>query len=404
MIDQPRHDIICLSSQSWDDGMWTNKQHIMSRLARHHRVIHVDYGLRPLPAYAWKRLKRRPAGLLSPLNLLTNGVQQRQGDLYIADSYNPIWAGAFPYGNPVRDFMNFDLKALFLRRFLKRHAIEEPIVWVYHPGYAEALERLPRKLLIYDCVDNYEAFPNYRAHRSWVRQKERALCEKADLVLTTSQELFERKSAYNPDNTFLVHNVGDADHFKKALSPQTPTAADLRHLDGPIIGFVGAVSDYKLDADWLLAAAKAHPEWNIVVVGPVGRADPQTDTSRLQALDNIHLLGLRDYEVLPTYLKAFDVAVIPYRINDATRSVFPIKFFEFLASGTPTVISNLPALEEFYDYVRVAETPMEFVDACERALRGDVPADREARVSLAEKHSWESRISEIMRLVDARLP
>lgn len=408
-----RHTIICLSSQSWDDGMWTNKQHIMSRLAKKHRVIHVDYGLRPLPTYAYRRLRQKPADILHPFRMLIDGVQYRQDSLYVADSYNPIWAGIFEHGNPIRDFATFDLKTLFLKRFLKKEGITDPIVWVYHPGYVDAVERLPKKLLVYDCVDNYGAFPTYQEHKEWIEERERRLCEKADLVFTSSRALYDLKRPFNPEHTHLVHNVGDAKHFKTALSPSVAVADDIADMKGPIIGFVGAVSDYKLNVDWLLAVAERHPEWNLVIVGPVGRADPATDVGRLQATSNVHLLGLRDYDVLPRYLKRFDVAVIPYRINDATRSVFPIKFFEFLATGTPTVISNLPALADFYDAVRVAKTAEEFVQKCEgaldeaRHLAGGTDIEsavaQESRIALAEEHSWPARIRKLMALIDARL-
>lgn len=407
------HTIICLSSQSWDDGMWTNKQHIMSRLAKTHRVIHVDYGLRPLPVYAWKRLRQRPGEALHPVELLIDGVQYRQDSLYVADSWNPWCAGFFAHGNPLRDFATFDLKTLFLKRFLKDEGIHDPIVWVYHPGYARAVDRLDKKLLVYDCVDNYEAFPTYRNHQAWIRAREEELCRKADLVFTTSQALYDVKHGLNPAHTHLVHNVGDAEHFSTALSPDLAVPEDIARLRGPIIGFVGAVSDYKLNTDWLLALARRHPEWQLVVVGPVGRADPTTDVGRLKATPNVHLLGIREYEVLPAYLKGFDVAVIPYRINDATRAVFPIKFFEFLASGTPTVISNLPALAEFYDAVRVADTADTFITRCEDALDeahrladGDDPvsiAAQQKRCALAEEHSWPARIRKLMGLIEQRL-
>jgi glycosyltransferase involved in cell wall biosynthesis len=394
--------IICLSSQSWDDGMWTNKQHIMSRLAKKHRVIHVDYGLRPLPAYAYRRLRKKPSDALHPLRMLIDGVQYRHDSLYIADSYNPVWAGVFGHGSPIRDFATFDLKTIFLKRFLKKKGITDPIIWVYHPGYADAVERLPRKLLVYDCVDNYAAFPTYKDDPDWLLAREERLCRAADCVFTTSRELYELKSPFNPQNTHLVHNVGDAEHFKKALDPATEVAPEIRELEKPVIGFVGAVSDYKLNAEWLLAAADRHPEWNIAIVGPVGRADPSTDVRKLVDAPNIHLLGLRDYEVLPAYLKGFDVAVIPYRINEATRSVFPIKFFEFLASGTPTVISNLPALEEFYDAVRIARDKDEFIAQCEAALTQ--PDDnRQARIALAEQHSWPARIATMMGHIERKL-
>lgn len=402
MSQQKSHTIICLSSQNWDDGMWTNKQHIMSRLARHHRVIHVDFGLRPLPAYLYRRFRHRPADLLHPMRIMSDGVARRGESLYVADSYNPFWVGLLPRQNRLRDFASYDLKTLFLKRFLARHDIEDPIVWVYHPGYAEAVERLPRKLLVYDCVDNYAAFPTYRDDADWLMAREEKLCKEADLVFTTSQALYEDRAPYNPENTHLVHNVGDAEHFEKALLPETTVAPELRDLEGPVIGFVGAVSDYKLDTSWLLHAAEARPNWNFVVIGPQGRADPSTDVSKLEATPNIHLLGRRDYDVLPSYHKGFDVAVIPYRINSYTRSVFPIKFFEFLAAGNPVVISKLPALEEFYDRVLVADDARDFVRRLDEALAMGEEG-RNERVELAGKYSWEKRISTLMGHIDDKL-
>ena len=131
-------------------------------------------------------------------------------------------------------------------------------------------------------------------------------------------------------------------------------------------------------------------------------ADPTTDVSRLKEQQNVHLLGHRDYADLPRYLKAFDVATIPYRINEYTRSVFPIKFFEFLATGKPVVISNLPALQEHYGTVLVASTADEFVAACEQALQLGVQG-RERRVALAEANSWLRRIGRLLELIEARL-
>jgi glycosyltransferase involved in cell wall biosynthesis len=119
-------------------------------------------------------------------------------------------------------------------------------------------------------------------------------------------------------------------------------------------------------------------------------------------LPNIHLLGHRPYAVLPAYVKSFDVAVIPYRVNAYTRAVFPIKFFEFLGSGKPVVISDLPALAEYWDAVLVARDADEFLHCCERALV-DTEAARERRLALASKHTWETRVAELMQHVEARL-
>ena len=117
-------------------------------------------------------------------------------------------------------------------------------------------------------------------------------------------------------------------------------------------------------------------------------------------MPNVHLLGSRDYADLPKYMKGFDVTVIPYRINQYTESVFPIKFFESLATGKPLVISRLPALEEFWEDALVADDEDGFVRRCEEALelgeRGD-----EQRVALAREYSWPKRISKIMDHIEA---
>lgn len=402
-MSEGSHTIVCLSSQEWDDGMWTNKQHVMSRLAKDHRVIHVDWGMRPLVQYLFRRLKRSPSDVTSPWKMLSEGVYRREGELFMGDAWAPVFANLFSYENRFRDFWAFDFKVRMVRRWLDRHDVD-PIVWVYHPGYSEAVDLLDPKLLVYDCVDNYEAFPKYEDDADWIAAREERLARKADLVFTSAANLTDKLQPYNPDHTHLVHNVGDARHFKGALRDETEIPEDLQTIAerGPVMGFVGAVSDYKLNIDWVTHAATMHPEWQMVIIGPVGLADSSTDVRALREADNIHLLGHRDYETLPGYLKGFDVGLIPYNLNEYTQSCFPIKFFEYLAAGLPVAMSALPALEAFYEPVHVADERDGFVDACEHALEqnGD---GREARVALAEKNSWEAKVAEMMEYVEERL-
>jgi glycosyltransferase involved in cell wall biosynthesis len=392
---------VCLSSQSWDDKMWTNKQHIMSRLAHEHRVIHVDHGLRMLPEYLWRRLRKNPADAWRGLSLLWDGVSQRDSSLYVADHWAPLCFQLLKKGNRLRSAAEYDLKVLFLKRFLEREGITDPIIWVYHPGFADAVRHLPRKLLVYDCVDNYEAFPNYRASAAWIRKSEDKLCKEADLVFTTSAPLYELRKPMNPENTYLVHNVGDADHFGKALEPG-PIPDDIADISGPIIGFVGAMSDYKVNLEWLQYAADTRPDWTIVLIGPVGEADPTTRLGKLKTTPNIRILGHRDYAQLPDYCRAFDVAVIPYRINEYTESVFPIKFFEFLGTGKPVVASALPAIMPYAKYVNIAESAEEFVDQCELAMVDPISGQPE-RLKVAKENSWPKRIGDIMGHIQRKL-
>ncbi|MES1187092.1 MAG: glycosyltransferase [Myxococcales bacterium] len=396
--------IVCFSSQPWEDGMWTNKQHVMSRVSQQHRVIFVNFGNQSPFKFVARARHGDPA---TPVRLHNAwrlpSVRRISASLQVLDVWAPTWLNFLPRGHVLRQRLDFEHRVSTVGRFLAAEGIKDAIVWVYHPGYGDAVARLPHRLIVYDCVDEYTAFPEFRHAKAWIAGRERQLCAVAGVVSCTAPALAESKEPLAPGRTHLVHNVGDATHFEKAMAASTTVPDDVATLPRPIIGFIGAVSDYKLNTEWLVHLAKAKPNWSVVLVGPAGVADPGTDVAALQALPNVHLLGHRSYEALPGYLKGFDVAVIPYRINDYTRAVFPIKFFEFLASGRPVVISPLPAVRAYWEAVRVAESPEAFVQQCEAALAEATPAARERRLALAKQNSWDARVGKLLALVEAAL-
>ena len=409
---RPRRTFVCLSSQRWSDGMWTNKQHVMSRLARDHRVIYVDFGTRPM-AEILRRKIGAPEGAPSPagssmgrrgwgarLDPLAPVVEER-GGVTVLDFPIPRFAEYLPHGSRARAALEFDLRTFALGRWMKTEGLARPVVWVYHPGFGGGVRSLPSSRVVYDCVDEYTTFPEFRGATAWIAGRERELCAVADAVFCTSRPLFDAKAALAPGRVQLVPNVADAAHFERAADPALALPEDVAHLPRPIIGFVGAVSDYKVNLGWLAHLARQRPSWSVVLVGPHAVADPTTDLSQLRALPNVHLVGYRAYEVLPAYLKAFDAVVIPYRLGAATRGIFPLKFFESLASGRPVVISRLPALEAYYPDVLVADDVDSFVNACAAAVAlEDDAAARERRVALARRNTWESRIAQMLARLD----
>ncbi|MBW2313242.1 MAG: glycosyltransferase [Deltaproteobacteria bacterium] len=397
-----RHTIVCLSSQSWHDGMWTNKQHIMSRLAKEHRVLHVNFGPRPLRDLrrlkAWQGL----VDLSVPDIALAPSLDEANG-VTLLDFWAPIRGlGRLSPGHPLRRYATHDLRLALLGRFLRREGIDDAILWVYHPGYGAGVARLPHRLIVYDCVDEYSEFPEYRDDPAWLCEREAALCREADLVFTTSRSLHEAKRGFQPSDTYYIPNVGDAEHFASALDPDLEIPTDLRALPRPVFGFVGAVSDYKLDVEWVLELARQRPDASIVLIGPAGIGQPDTDLGRLDNAPNVHLLGHRPYAELPAYVKGFDVCLLPYRRNAYTASCFPIKFFEYLASGRPIVMSPLPALAEHFDAVHVADDAAGFARACEVALRAPEKG-RQERLSLARRNTWGHRIEAIRAQIEAKL-
>ena len=395
MTEKERLTVVCLSSQPWQDGMWTNKQHIMSRLAREHVVYYVSFGPKPLPALL--KSKARHGGLpWSPVAALRDPVVYDASGVTVLEFHSPrAFVRGKPASHPRSIHANFDLRRKLLARYLARRGIRDAVLWVYHPGYGAAVAEIPHTLVVYDCVDEYTEFPTYKPDPAWLVEREAALCRAADVVTTTSAGLYVKKHPLNPAHTHLVHNVGDFEHFSRARADETTVPADLAALPRPVVGFVGAVSDYKLHAGWLTELARRHRGYSIALIGPVGVGDPTTDVAVLGAEPNVHLMGHRSYEALPGYVKGFDVSVIPYRINDYTTYSFPIKFFELLASGKPLVTSELPALADYYDRVRVARTADEFVAACEAALQNP-DEGRAARLALAAENTWEHRVERIL--------
>lgn len=395
--------VVCFSSQPWEDEMWTNKHHIMARVAERHRVVFVNF--RQQSPFRFVRAARRadPATRVRLRNLLTEPALRRElPGLEVLEVWTP-WLNFVGSGHVLRRHNEFERRVNVVGSWLSRQGIRDAVLWVYHPGYGDAVARIPHSLIVYDCVDEYTAFPEFRNKKEWIAERERKLCAVAGVVACTAPSLYESKQRLAPGRTHFVHNVGDAAHFEQALDPALPVAPDIAELARPVIGFVGAVSDYKLNIDWLLHLSAARPGWSIVLVGKTGVADPSTDVGKLRARPNVHLLGHRDYAQLPGYLKGFDVAVIPYRINDYTRAVFPIKFFEFMASGRPVVISQLPAVRDYWDAVRVAATAEELVAQCDAALAGDSADARARRIELSRQNSWDSRVRKLLQLVDAAL-
>ncbi|MFC1559873.1 glycosyltransferase [Candidatus Margulisiibacteriota bacterium] len=382
-------NIVCLSTQNWDDPMWTNKQHIMSRLSREHRVIYVDKGVLGLRYFIYK--KDDESGFRLTLKYLFNAFEERNKNLTILTEKitppNPYW-----------------LKMQLLKRYLKKKKINDAILWIYQPEYEKYIGTLDEKLVVYDCVDEYSAFPAYSSphKKKNIIETEKRLLKKADLVITSAPDLYERKKKFNK-NTHLVHNVGNTELFMKAMDKDLEIPDDIKNIKKPVIGFVGAVDRYKVDFELLQKMAEKHPEWSIVLIGPSGSADFSTKTSSLKKIKNIHFLGTKDYTTLPNYIKAFDVCTIPYNINEYTKSCFPIKFFEFCASGKPVVITALPALKDYSSIVKYARSNEAFIRSVEDVLKKDPRESKEKRLKIAKENSWDSRINRIMDLIQQRL-
>jgi len=379
-------DIVCIGSADWATELPINQHQLMGRLAAQNNVLFVEsLGLRR-PQLAgrdlsrlWRRLKRglrgaRPApeGLhvLSPLVLPLHSKES------------------------VRK-----LNRWLLRRQVKRAArklgMSEPILWAYVPQAEDVIGVLDPSLVVYHCVDDVAAQKGVDADS--FREAEERFARRADLVLASAPALAERMRTLS-EHVLYAPNVADTGTFATALEPG-PVDAALEPLPHPRLVFQGAIVATKLDVQLIADVAKLRPEWSIVLVGPRGAGDPTGDLSPLDDAPNIHMIGARPADDLPQVLRGADIGLIPYAINDLTRSVFPMKVYEYLAAGLPVLATPLPALDGV-DAIDTVRSAGELVAIAEEELTVDTPERRGRRSGAAAAHSWESRLDEIEHALD----
>lgn len=365
-------NVALLSTADWDATLWTNKQHTARALRdQGSRVLYVEsMGLRPpsLRGADARRIVRRLVRMFAPPKEVEPNIFR----------WSPPSIPMQRHGL-VRT-LNRILTSLTLRFWAHRLLGDRHIVWTYNPLTTALVSMPSRRPLIYHCVDDVAAQPTMPSEA--IARFERELVARATKVFVTSRELEARWSPVGSVSYFP--NCVDAEHFARR-DPVDPDA--LAELPRPRLGFVGAVADYKIDVDLLDRAARLRPDWSLVVIGP--REDRNPRLTALLELPNVHYLGPKSYEDLPRYMQALDVGLIPAQLNEYTRSMFPMKFFEYLAAGIPVVSTPLPALDEYSD-VATFSPPAEFVQAVDDVLRGK-SAGLDVRLAAAQQNTYVSR-------------
>ena len=375
-------NIICFASNWFYDP--TSKHHVMKLLAERNHVIWVNY-----------HGSRRPRLCTADAGAIVAKLRQFvQGPRRVSDNITVITPLVVPMpGVPSVAGLNRRLLTAQIRGVL-RSLPQRPVqLWTFAPDIDYMCGRFDEECVVYYCVDEFIAFSGYDAEA--IRAAERRLAARADLVVTTSQVLYDAKRPLN-DNTFLVTHGVDYDHFASATTDSVMIPADVASLPRPILGFWGLLHDW-LDVDLLAEVAAAQPDGSIVLIG-----EPATDVTALERLPNVHLLGRRPYADLPAYAASFDLGMIPFRINDLTRAVNPIKLREYLSAGLPVVSTPLPEVERYADHVLVAANASEFIEACRTAPGSDSKDRVEARQQAMRRETWVETVEALSRHINAR--
>lgn len=284
-----------------------------------------------------------------------------------------------------------------LARFFIEHEISHYIFWYYTPMALPVSDHFNPSLVVYDCMDELSAF---KFAPQSMKDREKELFRKADLVFTGGYSLYEAKKNRHPDVHPFPSSI-DAEHFATARL-YTADPADQETIPHPRIGYFGVI-DERVDLNLIEGIALRKPEWHIVMVGPVAKISPDT----LPKLPNIHYLGMKAYSELPSYISGWDIAMLPFAHNESTRYISPTKTPEYLAAGKPVI--STPIIDVLRQYgrnglVNIAGTPEEFVRVASMELENTDREEWFEKVNeLLSHNSWDKTWQRMMYLVTRKL-
>ncbi len=363
-------DLFVFSHLRWD-FVFQRPQQILTRLSRHRRVFFVE----------------------EPVHDVTDPWME-----YQARSENVLICRPHTRGGG-QGFTPDQVRSLrpLLESLLDGAVSDDHVVWFYTPLAFPLIDVFNPLAVVYDCMDELSAFLGAPAG---LKLREAELIAGADVVFTGGPSLHRAKQDLNP-NTHCFPSSVDAAHFAQARQGASVVdeAPDQASLPAPRLGYYGVI-DERLDLAVVEHLARVHPEWQIVMVGPVAKIDPAT----LPQMPNIHWFGARDYQKLPAYVSGWDVCLMPFVLAEATETISPTKVLEYMASGRPIVSSAIRDVEEPYGaVVRIADGPEGFVEACEQAL-AETDDERAARTkamdAIVGATSWDRTTEAMRRLVD----
>ncbi len=363
-------DLVCLSHLRWDFA-YQRPQHLMSRCARERRVFFIEE-----PVFEAERKKSTidmrmdPCGVCVAVPRLPVGLNPKQID----DSLRRL-----------------------IDHFFQKCAIQDCILWYYTPMALSFTRHLEPILVVYDCMDELSGF---RGAPPDMRAKEAELLSRADVVFTGGLSLYEAKAHQHPNIHPFPSSI-DPLHFARARDI-TDIPADESSIPPPRLGFAGVI-DERMDLPLVSELARMRPDWHIVLIGPVVKLQEE----ELPRQPNIHFLGSKPYEMLPSYMAGWDVALMPFAHNDSTRFISPTKTPEYLAAGRRVVSTSIRDVVRVYGVqglVTIADTPTDFAESIETILEQKPnPAWLDRVDQFLSRNSWDSTWGSMMRILQSTL-
>lgn len=351
-----QYDLVVFSHLRWD-FVYQRPQHIISRMSNFYKILFVE---EPIPYTAEQKDKARITKVSKQLSIFQPMVDS------ITDT------------------------GKILKEYISNTSI--PIAWFYSAAFVQVLNEFKFDRIVYDCMDELSLF---KGASEQIRVQERYLMSEADVVFTGGKSLYEAKSKIH-SNVYCFPSSVDRLHFEKALNG-IEIPPDMA-LTKPIIGYYGVI-DERIDLELLDKSATIPPEASFVMIGPVVKIDPND----LPRHSNIHYLGMKSYAMLPHYLKGFDIAMMPFALNDSTKFISPTKTLEYMAAKKPII--STPIYDVVRDYshcVSVVNNADEFCREIKKTMRAtdkDIKRQAQNFENILNETSWDKTVQQMHKIV-----
>lgn len=385
------HDVVFIAMENWDE-MWRRNQPVAAGFAQRaadKKVLFV--GLSIDATYHIRKLKFKQ--LFS--QLFSKQLANPDGfkNIYLLNVVKFL-----PNTLSIGRAINRLYERWVIRRTMKKLGMSQPLLWI-NPHYAvHMLGKIGESATIYDVGDDWTSFSQ---PSEWLRKlviaEDVELTERADATIVVSERLFEMKKQQSPYLRHIPNGVY-VERYTQCCDHTLPVHPIAKEWPKPVLGYTGSIHQDRVNVDLVCELAKAFPQGTIALVGP-NMLNPES-AAKVAQYPNIKLPGTVHFAEVANLMSGLDVCIVPHQVTDFTESLSPLKLYEYLASGLPTVATPVSGFRDYPELIHLANTPEDFIVACHAAL--NEPKDQaRKRQAIAKTHSWDARLDEIEAVIDA---
>lgn len=342
------YDMIVFCHLRWD-FVYQRPQHLISRMAKDLKVLLIE-----------EPVTKNEAGDTANFTMINKNLHILQ-----------------PMVNSIEEI------AIVLPQYVQNKNVS--VGWFYSAAFSPLLQSINFDTVVYDCMDELSLFKGAPQH---LIDQEKFLLANADIVFTGGKSLYESKKKLH-NNVYCFPSSVDEEHFSQALLEED-VPNDMRRIASPIVGYFGVI-DERIDYDLIRETATLLPKVNFVMIGPFAKVE----TADIPRAENIHYLGMKGYDQLPGYLRGFDIAMMPFALNDATKFISPTKTLEYMAAGKPIISTRITdVVSDYSNCVKLISNAGEFANEIKALLEKNYGLTLQSQYrEILDKTSWDNTAS-----------